>query len=177
MLEPKYKVEGSSIYFDIVKQICIAFVDVVLKNGDINTYIYIYIYIYMCMCSVRGFRTHGVLWNIFQSDFVLNEEAPPGHRHRFQQCHQLGGKCLDHSDLGCLRRRRSSRPLLDVCHCLHYLYLCTSQPLSYLISHPHIFQLCSSLIYPFYPIYNTIDIYVCVTLSSQTETLTLALDV
>jgi len=29
------------------------------------------------MCSVRGFRTHGVLWYIFQYDFVFNKEVPP----------------------------------------------------------------------------------------------------
>lgn len=80
----------------------------------------------LSLCSIRGVWTHGVLWYIFQSDHIFNRKVAAGHSHLSQQCHQLGWNNLDYSHFRCLLRWCSSRPILDVCHCLHYLHFCKS---------------------------------------------------
>lgn len=81
----------------------------------------VYVYIY----SVRGVREDGVLWDIVQSGDIFDEQAARGYGGGVQQRHQLGGhRVFDAGDRS-LHRRRFSRQILDLPHCLRRLSLGT----------------------------------------------------
>jgi hypothetical protein len=143
----------------MVKQLCIAFVDMMLKKGDIN--IYIYIYIYICACAVYEVFECMAYYGIGISSNLILYLTKKLHQGTVTASNNVtdwvGTVWITPISGAYVPDAHHDRYWTFVIDCIIYISVRLNH--YYLISHPPIFQLYSSLNISFLS-HNTIDIYI-----------------